>query len=162
MKCNTAQCSCIRSHISCSNHCHPRSKCENNKIDQKQKCEQQKIFSDKDIKVLECGWLTDQTCWWLTIFWKKHYPSVDRLQDTLLQQNFSWDIPSSELVQVLHVNSNHWITVSNIGLSDSSVTCVWFIVQWDQSSNKRTYCKKALSLIFAWRSILEFPKVLVE
>ena len=49
---------------------------------------------------------------------KKDYPGVDGLQDTLLQQNFSWDIPSSEFVQVLHVNGNHWIT---IGLSDSSV-----------------------------------------
>ena len=48
---------------------------------------------------------------------KKDYPSVDGLQDTLLQQNFSWDIPSSEFVQVLHVNGNHWITISNIGVS---------------------------------------------
>ena len=38
-----------------------------------------------------------------------------------LEQNFSWDIPSSEFLQVLHVNGNHWITISNIGLSDSSV-----------------------------------------
>ena len=38
-----------------------------------------------------------------------------------MQQNFSWDIPSSEFFQVLHVNGNHWITISNIGLSDSSV-----------------------------------------
>ena len=52
---------------------------------------------------------------------KKNYPSVDGQQDTLLQQNFSWDIPTSEFVKVLHVNGNHWITISNIGVSDSSV-----------------------------------------
>ena len=40
----------------------------------------------------------------------------------MLQQNFSWNIPSSEFVQVLCVNGNHWITISNIGLSDSSVS----------------------------------------
>ena len=52
---------------------------------------------------------------------KKDYPNVKGLQDTLLQQNFSWDIPTSEFVQVLHVNGNHWITISNIGVSDNSV-----------------------------------------
>ena len=59
-KCNTAQCSCIRSHISLSNHCHPGSTCENNNIAQKQKCKQQKILSDKDIETLENGWLTGE------------------------------------------------------------------------------------------------------
>ena len=40
----------------------------------------------------------------------------------MLQQNFSWDIPSSiPSSQVLHVNGNHWITISNIGVSDHSV-----------------------------------------
>ena len=51
---------------------------------------------------------------------KKDYPSVKGLQDTLLQQNFSWDIPTSDFVQVLHVNGNHCITISNIGVSDNS------------------------------------------
>ena len=90
-------------------------------IDQKQKCEQKKILSDKDIKVLECGYLTDEHMLMANSILKKDYPSVDGLQYTLLQQSFSWDIPSSEFVQVLHVNGNHWITISNIGLSDSSV-----------------------------------------
>ena len=52
---------------------------------------------------------------------KKDYPSVKGQQDTLLQQNFSCDIPTSKFVQVLHVNGNHWITISNIGVSDNSV-----------------------------------------
>ena len=29
--------------------------------------------------------------------------------------------PTSEFVQVLHVNGYHWITISNIGVSDNSV-----------------------------------------
>ena len=120
-KCNTAQCSCIRSHISCSNHCHPGSTCENTNIAHKQTCKQQKILSDKDIETLENGWLTDEHMLKANNVLKKDYPSVDGLQDTLLQQNFSWDIPSSEFVQVLHVNGNHWITISNIGVSDQSV-----------------------------------------
>ena len=78
-------------------------------------------MSDKDIETLENGWLTDEHMLKANNVLKKDYPSVDGLQDTLLQQNFSWDIPSSEFVQVLHVNGNHWITISNIGVSDQSV-----------------------------------------
>ena len=92
-KCNTAQCSCIRSHISCSNHCHPGSKCENNKTDQKQKCEQHQILSDRDSKVLESGWLTDEHMLMANNILKKDYPSVDGLQDTLLQQKLFMGYP---------------------------------------------------------------------
>ena len=120
-KCSTAQCSCMRSNISCSNHCHPGKKCENNNVAQKQKSKQQKTLRDKDIEILENGWLTDEHMLKANNVFKRDYPSVDGLQDTLLQQNFSWDIPTSEFVQILHVNGNHWITISNIGVPDSSV-----------------------------------------
>ena len=120
-KCKTAQCSCIRSHISCSNHCHPGSKCENSNLIQKKKPRQQEILNAEDIQVLENGWLTDKHMLKANNILKKDYSSVNGLQDTLLQQNFSWDIPSSEFLQILHVNGNHWITISNIGVSDNSV-----------------------------------------
>ena len=67
-------------------------KCENNNIAQKQKCKQQKILSDKDIETLESGWLTDEHKLKASNVLKKDYSSVHGLQDTLLQQNFSWDI----------------------------------------------------------------------
>ena len=120
-KCKTAQCSCIRSHISCSKHCHPGSKCENSNLIQKKKPRQEEILNAEDIQVLKNGWLTDKHMLKPNNILKKDYPSVKGLQDTLLQQNFSWDIPTSDFVQVLHVNGNHWITISNIGVSDNSV-----------------------------------------
>ena len=40
---------------------------------------------------------------------KKGLSKCNGLQDTLLQQNFSRDIPTSEFVQVLCVNGNNWI-----------------------------------------------------
>ena len=46
---------------------------------------------------------------------KREYPEVDGLQDTVLQQNYSWKVPVSEFVQFLDVEGNHWITISNIG-----------------------------------------------
>ena len=78
-------------------------------------------MSDKDIDILENGWLTDEYMLKAHNVLKKDYPSIDGLQDTLLKQNFSLDIPSSEFVQVLHINGNHWITISNIGNSVQSV-----------------------------------------
>ena len=50
-KCNTAHCSCIRLHISCSNRCHPGSKCENRNMIQKKKPGQQEILNIEDIQV---------------------------------------------------------------------------------------------------------------
>ena len=73
------------------------------------------------IKILKDRLLTDNHMLKANTIFKKEYPDVDGFQDTLLQQNFSWAVPSSEFVQVLHVNGNHWITISNIGISDNSV-----------------------------------------
>ena len=89
-KCKTTQCSCIRSHISCSNHCHPGSKCENSNLIQKKKPRQEEILNAEDIQVLENGWLTDKYMLKANNILKKDYPSINGLQDTLLQQNFSW------------------------------------------------------------------------
>ena len=46
-------------------------------------------------------------------------PYAEGLQDTLLQQNLSWDVPTGEFVQILHIEVNHWITISNINVSDT-------------------------------------------
>ena len=46
-------------------------------------------------------------------------PYAKGLQDTLLQQNLSWDVPTGEFVQILHNEGNHWITISNINVSDT-------------------------------------------
>ena len=37
------------------------------------------------------------------------------MQDMVLQQNTSWEIPHGEYVQILNVNDNNWMTTSNIG-----------------------------------------------
>ena len=50
---------------------------------------------------------------------KKEYPYAEGLQDTLFQQNLSWDVPTGEFVQILHTEGNHWITISNINVSDT-------------------------------------------
>ena len=90
-KCTTAQCPWIRSNISCPNHCHPGSKCENNNMEQKQKSKKEQILNDHDIKILKDGLLTDNHMLKANTIFKKEYEDVDG------------------------------ITISNIGVSDNSV-----------------------------------------
>ena len=73
-KCKTAQCSCIRSHISCSNHCHPGSKFENSNLIQNKKPRQQEILNTEDIQVLENECLTDKHMLKANNILKKDYP----------------------------------------------------------------------------------------
>ena len=53
-KCSNAQCSCIRSGILCSNHCHSGRNCQN-----REKSDKQLYLNNKDIEIVQTGWLTD-------------------------------------------------------------------------------------------------------
>ena len=82
-KCSNAQCSCIRSSILCSNHCHPGRVCQS---------------KDKQLHLNEKnGWLTDDHMLSVDSILKREYPEIDGLQDTVQQQNCSWKVPMSEL-----------------------------------------------------------------
>ena len=118
-KCNSGLCSCVKSNINCTNHCHPGRICENTckRLSGKK---EPKLHS-KDITTLKSplGWLTDNHMFLANYVLKKEYPYAEGLQDTLLQQNLSWDVPTGEFVQILHTEGNHWITISNINVSDT-------------------------------------------
>ena len=59
-QCSNAQCSCIRSGILCSNHCHSGRVCKN-RI-------KQLYLSDKNIEIAKNGWLTDDHMHMLTAY----------------------------------------------------------------------------------------------
>ena len=71
-------------------------------------------LNDKNIERAKNGWFTDDHMLIVSSILKREYPAVDGLQDIVLQQNCSWKVPMSEFVQFLHVEGNHWITISNI------------------------------------------------
>ena len=112
-KCSNTQCSSIRSSILCSNHCHPGRVWENK--------DKQLYLNDKNIERAKNGWLTDDHMLLVNSILKREYPEVDGLQDTVLQQNCSWKVPINEFVQLLHVEGNHWISISNIGEKENCV-----------------------------------------
>ena len=40
---------------------------------------------------------------------------IGGLQEPILDQKNQWQHPTGVFVQFLHVNGNHWVTISNIG-----------------------------------------------
>ena len=118
-KCNSGLCSCVKSNINCTNHCHPGRICEN--TCKRLSGKKEPKLHHKDITTLKSplGWLTDNHMFLANYVLKKEYPYAKGLQDTLLQQNLSWDVPTGEFVQILHTEGNHWITISNINVSDT-------------------------------------------
>ena len=121
-KCDTAICCCRRSKIKCSTHCLLERRCTNTSVDSTvpNSAKQSRWLNQKDIKSLESCWLNDNHMLAVNRIFKEDYPNVDGLQDTVLQQNYSWEQPTSQYVQFLHVNGNHWITISNINVSGLS------------------------------------------
>ena len=53
--------------------------------------------------------------------WKNTYSSVGGLQNPLLAVTFSMELCEKELIQILHPNKNHWIIVSTLGCSPSTI-----------------------------------------
>ena len=113
-KCTNGQCSYIRSNISCTTHCHPGRPCQN-----KDKSTRSTL-NERDHRLLQSAksWLSDNHMNAANIIFKNDYPCVDGLQDTLLQQNLSWDVPQGQFVQFLNVKESHWITITDIDVTD--------------------------------------------
>lgn len=76
------------------------------------------LQDEEDIQILQSqsGWLTDKHMNAASKLLLKEHPN-NGLQDTLLQQNRSHEVPDGEYVQFMHVDGCHWITISNIGKS---------------------------------------------
>ena len=105
-KCNSGLCSCVRSNINCTNHCHPGRNCEN--TCRRPSGKKEPKLHTKDITTLKSPleWLTDKHMFIANYVLKKEYPYAEGLQDTLLQQSLSWDVPTGEFVQILHTEEN--------------------------------------------------------
>jgi len=65
-------------------------------------------------------------------------PSLAGLQDTVLQQNMSFDVPRSDFVQFFHMGNCHWVTASNIGLEDPNAVAIYDSLREPISEGTRT------------------------
>lgn len=55
----------------------------------------------------------------------KKYPHVGGFQDTILQRNLSFTVQNGEFVQILNKGGNHWVTITNIGVTDMSTIRIY-------------------------------------
>ena len=122
--CTTARCPCRSKQITCSTHCHGSRTCSNIEppasIPASTVCN---IINADDIIMLNdpTVWLNDNHLTAASRTLRGLFPHVDGLQDTVLQQNMSFNLPTSEYAQILHVGGNHWITISTIDQAPDTV-----------------------------------------
>ena len=123
--CTTARCSCRKNNIACSTRCHGSRTCKNIEPPASVPAStvQFNIMTTNDIMMLNdpTVWLNDNHMSAASRFLRASFPHVDGLQDTVLQQNFSFDLPTSEYAQILHVEGNHWIVISTIDQAQDTV-----------------------------------------
>ena len=76
--------------------------------------------ADRQVLV-DGGWLSANHISAANVLLKKAFPSQNGLQDTCyLEYKLQWNSKPEDFVQILHINKNHWVCVSN-KFSGSSV-----------------------------------------
>ena len=133
-KCNcssgysTVRCTCRKNKIACSTHCRPSQRTCDNCYDIKSQSSSSPStqfvleFRDEHIEqVHNKEWLSDRHITGALVNQKSTFPGMDGMQDTMLQQNMSWDIPTNEYVQIFNISNNHWVTTSNIGAAPDTI-----------------------------------------
>ena len=140
-------CKCKKGGTKCSVFCHPMHSCTNSKYPSEaqhtilisdvpnisnlkmstslpnhwQNCFGVALTMDHK-KTIENGeWLCDYIIPASQMLMKNTYPSVGGLQNPLLAVTFSMEPCEKEFIQILHLNKNHWITVSTLGCSPSTI-----------------------------------------
>ena len=99
-------CYCVKNNLKCTSHCHPSKTCRNVEVSK------QVDISLQDRKIVNDGEeLTDKHMLAAQQLLRQKFPSNNGLRDTLVIDSRSKpeDVP---YVQVIHVNSNHWITIA--------------------------------------------------
>ena len=65
--------------------------------------------------LLNGSWVTDNIANAGQIIIKYTFSHICGLQNILLGMHLQFDVQSTEFVQILHIDGNHWITISTIG-----------------------------------------------
>ena len=71
--------------------------------------------SHHNMIVAESGWLNDEIINVAQSLLKNLY-KMKRFQNTTLGCDLSFDIMRTELIQILFIGNNHWVTISTVGL----------------------------------------------
>ena len=77
--------------------------------------------ADRDILKHSSGWLTDSLINAAQILIKKKHPLISGLQNVNFGITNSFDVQTSEFIQILHTGQGHWHVISTIGTKHPEV-----------------------------------------
>ena len=119
-KCITSRCVCRKTGIECSTHCHGSRTCQNKDTVVPAPSTSKLCRPHGEIDSVADGsmWLTNTHMAAASELLLSSHPHIDDVQNTVLQQNHSWVLPTTEFIQFLHVSNSHWVTISSIGESE--------------------------------------------
>ena len=80
-------------------------------------------------------WLSDRHMKTASDLLRASFATVGGLEDTLLQTNNSFTVPTGPYVQFLHIRGNHWVTISNILAADRYTVLVYDSMHSQPDSN---------------------------
>ena len=66
-------------------------------------------------------WLDDLTISAAQNLLKRQFPYIDGLLNPCLSEKLAMEPQAGEFIQILNINGNHWITISTIGCTSSTV-----------------------------------------
>ena len=93
-------------------------------------------------------WLTDKHINAARSLLKEQFPLQQGLQDTILLQHGKYDSGINCLVQVIHINGNHWVCVSNKFSPKGTVD----VLDCSSGNGNSTSLKRQLAIILKCRS----------
>lgn len=75
--------------------------------------------------ILPNQWLNDKIINVAQKLLKRSHPEVNGLQKTYLGETLTYTIERGKFVQILHINGNHWITISNVFSQRNEIISVY-------------------------------------
>jgi hypothetical protein len=105
------------------------------------------LLSNEHMAALSTNtWLNDEHMNAANGILRARFPTAGGLCDTILQQNNSQNVPTSEYVQFLHVADSHWVTISNLGLDTMHTVLIYDSLQQQPDRAFITLVSKFLHL----------------
>ena len=81
--------------------------------------------SDREKLLSPVGWLNDRIVLAAQMLLKKQSPWCGGLQDTILGQTLSFQVETTEFIQILHSGFGHWLTISTLGVDGDKDVMVY-------------------------------------
>ncbi|PIK39696.1 putative SCAN domain-containing protein 3-like [Apostichopus japonicus] len=108
-RCTTARCPCKRQGEDCTSHCHPSHACSN-----RTKTTTATTTKHQMLIVGPKNWLTDRHMDEASQLMKKIDPTLAGLSSSVLVSANKTRKPTGKFIQFVHIEGNHWITISNV------------------------------------------------